>query len=83
MDNGEIVDFLNSEPGNKMINRYPDCQVLAHKEMFAQMMKHAQIHHPDTFKFIPPSFELPSKSEAIRLDKYMADHPKATFIAKP
>jgi hypothetical protein len=55
-----------------MINRYPDCQALAHKELFAKMMKHASYHCPETFTFIPPSFELPSKTEAVRLSDYMA-----------
>ena len=82
-ENEEIVQFLNHPSGTKMINRYPDCQVLAHKEVFALMMKTAQMHQPNKFDFIPPSFELPSKIESARLDYYMQNNPKATFIAKP
>jgi hypothetical protein len=29
-----------------MVNRYPDCNVLAHKDVFGKMMKFANLLHP-------------------------------------
>jgi hypothetical protein len=39
--------------------------------------------YPETFDFIPPSFELPNKHESVRFADYMKSHPNATYIAKP
>ena len=66
-----------------MVNRYPDCNVLAHKDVFGSMMKFANLLHPQAFDFIPQTFTLPNAQESIRLEAYMKAHPNATYIAKP
>jgi hypothetical protein len=66
-----------------MANRYPNVKILAHKDQFSMMMKVAYQIAGDDFDFVPPTFRLPNKSEASRLDVYMAKHKNATFIAKP
>lgn len=66
----------------KLVNRYPDCKVLAHKDVFKQMMKFCIQQHPKDFDFIPPTFALPGK-ELAAFEEYMSRHPDATYIAKP
>jgi hypothetical protein len=46
------------------------------------MMKFAQEICPE-FDFVPQTFTLPSKTEALRLEEYMSKHKDATYIAKP
>jgi len=37
LDDIEVLNFINSGP-SKMASRYPDCKVLAHKNVFGEMM---------------------------------------------
>lgn len=71
------------EPAGKLVNRYPDANILAHKDVFSQMMNFASAFNQEIFDFAPPTFTLPSKYEKARLDEYMAAHKNITFIAKP
>lgn len=74
------------EPKSKVVSRYPNAKHLAHKDVFSQMMKVAQMiqgSDEEEFDFVPPTFTLPSKFDSIRLKEYMAKHKNATYIAKP
>jgi hypothetical protein len=81
IDDSELLKII--ECAGQMANRYPNVRSLAHKDQFSLMMKVANRIGGDDFDFVPPTFTLPNKSEASRLDEYMAKHRNATFIAKP
>jgi len=55
----EIIAWLNTAPGNKMISRYPGIRPLAHKDVFATLTRIATDLDPEAFNFIPASFVLP------------------------
>lgn len=80
IDDEELVGLLAT---GGIVNRYPEAWKLAHKGTFSQMAKMAQLINAEAFGFIPPTFTLPSKFEAQRLDEYMAANKGVTFIAKP
>ena len=80
-DDEELVALLSGK--DKMVNRYPDAKKLAHKDTFSQMTKIAQLIDREAFSFIPPTFTLPSKFDAKRLDEYMCQNKGVTYIAKP
>ena len=81
VDDEELVSLLSGK--DKLVNRYPDAKKLAHKDTFPQMAKIAQLIDPEGFSFIPPTFTLPSKFDAKRLQEYMSKHKGVTYIAKP
>ena len=82
LSNEEIIEWLNTAPGNKMINRFPMIRPLCHKDVFAELTKIAQSLDPESYDFIPPTFVLPGP-DLVRFNEYKRAHPNATFIAKP
>ena len=78
----EILEWINSSTA-KMANRYPDIKLLAHKDVFANAMQFCSDLDPETFDFIPPTFQFPSQQDYTRFMAYSEKNPKATYIAKP
>lgn len=57
--------------------------MLAHKDVFGKAMKFCMDVDPDSFSYIPPTWQLPDNQDSVRFADYQTAHPKATFIAKP
>ena len=46
-------------------------------------MRFALDNDPESFSFVPPTFELPNSSDEAKFSAYKKKHPNATYIAKP
>ena len=51
--------------------------------MFGRSMRFALDNDPESFSFVPPTFELPNSSDEAKFSAYKKKHPNATYIAKP
>ena len=82
--NSENVKLL-LKSGSKgiMCNRYPGLKMLAHKDVFGEIIEFAQSMQPEEFKFIPLTFNLNTEKGCTRFEEYFTNNQKAIFIAKP
>jgi len=65
----EVLEWLNTS-NVKMVNRYPDIKVLAHKDVFSNAMRVCMDLDPERFNFVPPTFRLPSTVDEQRFLAY-------------
>lgn len=72
IENEELIGHLQQK--GKIMNRFPNSKELAHKDVFSKMMSFAQAVSVEDYDFVPPTFSLPGKYDAARLDEYMAAH---------
>ena len=64
-------------------NRYPGIKVLAHKDVFGDLLELCKVLAPEQYKFVPLTFNLPNEREMLRFNAYKEANKKAIFIAKP
>ena len=75
----EILQWLSTEGGRKMINRYPKITALTTKSMYADLTKLANVLDSQNLDCIPQTFVLPGPDLA-RFKAYAKAHPSATFL---
>ena len=66
---------------DKIVNRFPGIQGLAHKDIYASIMQIGAKLNEEVYDFVPPQFYFPKGREEFK--EYQKSHPKAIFIAKP
>ena len=77
-----ILEWLNTEGGVKMINRYPNITPLTTKSFYSDLTNLANELDTEDLDCIPATFVLPGP-DINRFKAYAKAHPSATFIAKP
>ena len=77
-----ILEWLNTAGGVKMISRYPNITPLTTMGEYADLTKLANELDTQNLDCIPATFVFPGP-DVNRFEEYKKAHPGATFIAKP
>ena len=78
----DILDWLSTPGGKKMISRYPATRSITSKSVFSDITKLLYELDPNGLDCIPATFVFPGPDVA-NFKKYAKANPNATFIAKP